>query len=108
MIDTLIGEGTDRERMRLVVNQTEAGPLLSGSELNQIFGVRVYAALPNDSQELHRACLERKLASDTSAFGMEMVNLARKLAGLKEKKVERSLLSFVGRFRNTAESVPVA
>jgi pilus assembly protein CpaE len=108
MIDTLIGEGTDRERMRLVVNQTEAGHLLPGSELKQIFGVQVYAVLPNDSQELHRACLERKLASDSSAFGMEVVTLARKLAGLKEKKVKRSLLSFVGRFRNTAESVPVA
>jgi len=106
-IDAMVHGGMDRERLRLVVNQTENVQLLSGSELKQIFGIRVYATLPNATEELHQACLERRLLAETGPFGGEMVNLARKVAGLKEKKVKGSLpefLSFVERFRKSSHA----
>lgn len=108
-IDALVGRGLQRERLRLIVNQTEDVEALSGSELKQIFGTPVYATLPQDSQELHQAYLQRKLPSETSNVGRQMVNLARKVAGLPEKRVKRNLpefLSFVGRFRKTGEAAP--
>ena len=111
VINVLVGGGMDRERLRLIVNQTEDVQALSGSDLKQIFGTRVYATLPNDSQELHRACLQRKLPAETTSIGRQIANLARKLAGLKEKKAKKSLpefLSFVQRFHRTGEQVSPA
>jgi len=107
VIDALVGGDMARERLRLIVNQTEDVAALSGNELKQIFGIGVYATLPHDSQELHRACLQRKLPSETSNVGRQLANLARKLAGVKEKKAKRNLpefLSFV--FRKTAPDAP--
>jgi pilus assembly protein CpaE len=115
-IGGLVSGSMDRERLRLIVNQTEAVQVLSGSELKQIFGIPVYATLPHDSQELHQACLQKRLPAETSGVGRQMVNLARNLAGLKETKAKRNLpefLSFVERFRGerprrTAEAAPCA
>jgi Flp pilus assembly CpaE family ATPase len=109
-IGALVGGGTDRERLRLIVNRTEAGQSLSGSELKQVFGIPVYATLPNDSQELRQACLQRRLPTETSDVGRQMANLARQLAGLKDNSPKNHLAglrSFVGRFRKTVEDAPV-
>jgi len=107
VIDCLVDGGMDRERLRLIVNQTEGVQRLSGNELKQLFGIRVYATLPNDSEELHQACLQKKLPGNTSNVGRQMVNLARKLAGLNEVRAKKNLpdfLSFVERFRKTGGS----
>jgi Flp pilus assembly CpaE family ATPase len=105
VIDALVSGEMDRERLRLIVNQTENVLTLSGSELKQIFGIGVYATLPNDSQELYRACLQRKLPAAGSSIGRQIVELAHKLAGIKERKGKRNLpdfLSFVERFHKGA------
>ncbi|HYL37127.1 MAG TPA: response regulator [Bryobacteraceae bacterium] len=111
VIDVLVGGGMDRERLRLIVNQTEDVLALSGHELKRIFGIQVYATLPNDSLELHRACLQKKLPPEDSNFSRQVVDLARKVAGLGEKRAKRNLpdfLSFVERFRKSSEDAPVA
>jgi Flp pilus assembly CpaE family ATPase len=110
-IDALLGRGLDQERLRLIVNQSEDVQALSGSELKQIFGIPVYATLPKDSRELHQAYLQRRLPSETSDIGLQICNLARKVAGLHEKPAKRNLpefLSFVGKFRKTSEARPGA
>ena len=109
-IDALVYGGMERDRLRLIVNQTDDIQALPGNELKQIFGIQVCATFPNDSQELHQACLQRKLPAESSAFGKEVVNLARKIAGLKDKPAKRNLpefLSFVTRLRKASEEVPL-
>jgi Flp pilus assembly CpaE family ATPase len=109
VIDALVSGDMDRERVRLIVNQTENVLTLSGSEFKRIFGIGVYATLPNDSQELYQACLQRKLPAASSNIGRQIVDLAHKLAGIKEKKGKRNLpefLSFVERFHKGGGDTP--
>ncbi len=108
VIDAMVSKGVEQDRLRLIMNRTEAGQTLSGSELNRIFGVRVYARLPYDSEELHRACLQRKLPGKASEVGRQFGHLARKVAGLHDKRSLRNLpilVSLVGRFRKSQGAV---
>ena len=109
VIDALVNASIERDQLRLIVNRMEDVQSLSGSELNQIFGVRVYAQLPYDRAGVHNACLQRKLPSPTSNVGQQIVNLARKIGGLHEKKAKSNLpefLSFVGKFRKGRADAP--
>jgi Flp pilus assembly CpaE family ATPase len=111
VIDALAGAGIEGDRLRLIVNQTEDFIPLSGSELNKIFGIHVYAKLPRDSQALHNACIQRKLPGETSNIGKQIANLARKVARLREKKPRRSIPQFrslVELFRKTPEGADSA
>jgi MinD-like ATPase involved in chromosome partitioning or flagellar assembly/CheY-like chemotaxis protein len=101
----------NRERVRLIVNLADAVQPISGSELNHLFGTRVCARLPNDGPELHEACMQRRVPSATSAFGRELMSVARKIAGLQEKKTKWNrpeFLSFINRFRKPPELSPGA
>lgn len=107
VIDVLLDIGMERDKLRLVVNQTGDSAVLTGRELKQIFGIDVYAILTNDSQGLHEACLHRELPKPSSAIGIQISNLARRLAGIEDKKAKgkrSSFLSFVG-LRNSSEDV---
>lgn len=107
VIHSSVEDGMNRDGIRLIVNQIEDVAALSGSELKQVFGIGVYATLSHGSQELHQACLQRKLPSENSNLGGQIGSLARKLAGISEKKPKRNLsglLSFGGRFRKGAEA----
>jgi len=107
-VDAFVRNGMERDRLRLIVNQAEVGQSLSGSELNTIFGIPVYARLPHDSQHLQHACVHRTLPDPNSNIGQHMVKLARKVAGLDERKSRKGLpelFSFVDRFRKNGEGV---
>ena len=108
-VDGFVRAGMERDRLRLIVNQAEVNKSLSRSELNTIFGIPVYAKLSHDAQQLHDACAQRRLPDERSNIGKQMVELARKVAGLHQKKSRKSLaefLPFVERFRKTGEDVP--
>lgn len=89
-VGALLNTVGDADRIRLIVNQFE-GRSFSGSELNSIFGIPVYATLPADPDELQKCCLEKTLPGENSNFRRQMVKLARKVAGLPEKKTKGSL-----------------
>jgi MinD-like ATPase involved in chromosome partitioning or flagellar assembly len=79
------------DRLRLIVNEIEETHTLSGKQLTQIFGTQVYARLPHDSEELHESCVLRKLPREDSKIRQQIAALARKVAGLPEKKTKRAL-----------------
>jgi pilus assembly protein CpaE len=109
-IDAAVDAGLERDRLRLIINQTEQVQALSRRELNNTFGVPVYGMLPNDSQQLHQACLQKKLADRSSAFGTQLGNLARKVAGLQEEasaKRRPELWSFMGKLRRNSAATAV-
>jgi Flp pilus assembly CpaE family ATPase len=108
-VDAFVRTGMERDRLRLIVNQAEEGQALSGSELNTIFGIPVYARLSHDPQQLHKACAERRLPDHNSNIGKQIVELGRKVAGIKARKSKKGLpefFSFVERFRKNEERAP--
>jgi Flp pilus assembly CpaE family ATPase len=105
VIGALVRAGVEGDRLRLIVNEIEETHSLSGRQLNQIFGAQVYARLPRASEELHKACVLRKLPGEDSPIRREIAALARNVAGLPEKKSRRAIqpiLSFAERFRRTS------
>jgi Flp pilus assembly CpaE family ATPase len=103
-VNVLVGNGVDREQLRLIVNQADEGMSLSGTDLKSIFGIPVFARLPHDRLRLQDACVGKRLPGPDSEIGKQFVNLARKVAGLPEKPDKRGiseLFSFVDRFRKS-------
>lgn len=98
-VGAFMGAYGDADRIRLIVNQLE-NRSFSGSELNSIFGIPVYATLPAEPEEMQKSCLEKTLPSETSNFRKQMVKLARKVAGLPEKKPRAgAIFPFASKFR---------
>ncbi len=89
-IDALVRAGVEGDRLRLIVNEIEETQALSGRQLNQVFGVQVFARLPRDTEELHKACVLRKLPREDSGIRQQIAALARNVAGLPEKKARRT------------------
>lgn len=109
--EAVLKGGLDRARLHFIVNQTEDVQALSGGELQHFFGVPVSASLPKVSQEVHEACCQGKLPAKTGAIGRKMAQLARNIAGLKEKRAKGSfleLLPFMERFRESDDDVAKA
>lgn len=109
LLGALQNQGVERDQMRLVLNRVDHSQPLSGSELNRIFGLEVYAMLPDCSDELHDASVRRALPSEGGNFRKHAVSLSRKLAGLPEAKPKRAfspIRSLTHRFRKVSEAEP--
>ena len=107
VISAVVKAGVERERLRIIVNDIEETHSLSGSQLTLIFGTPVFASLPRDSEELHRACVLRRLSAENSPMRRGIGEIARKVAGLPEKKVKgafQPLLSLADKFRKTRKA----
>ena len=106
VVEALAKAGIEGQRVRLIVNDVDPAPALSGHDMPSIFGAEVYATVPRDSAELRRALFERKPTAETSVLRQQMARVARRLAGLPEKKGRRSLsqLFWPKRFHNSAGS----
>jgi Flp pilus assembly CpaE family ATPase len=102
VIGAFVNAQVDVDRIRLIVNRFE-NRSFSGSELNSIFGIPVYTTLSTDEEEMQKSCLEKTLPSEASNFRKQMVKLARKVAGLPEKKPKGTLgpLFPFAKFRRT-------
>jgi len=85
-IDALHKAGFEGDRLRLIVNQLSRTQKFSGNDLDRIFGVPVYGRFAAASQDLHDACVQKKLPGRNSEFRLQMAALARKVAGLQPEK----------------------
>ena len=106
VIEALRTEGVETDRIRLIVNQVGEIQPLSGGELNNMFGVPVYATIPNGSKELHSASVQKTLPGTHSHIRRAIAGLARKLTGLPEQPRKgklTSLISLAERFRKPVE-----
>jgi len=91
-IEALCARGVDRERVHLIVNRVdEAAETQRTSDLVKFFGVEVCARLPYEGEALAKALLERKPPPESSAFRLNVRNVARKLLGLEELKRRRTI-----------------
>ena len=101
-LEALAKAGMEGDRVRLIVNQADQAPALCRSDMRRVFGVEVYATTPKDAAELSQAMLARRPLSAKSALRVEIARMARRLAGLPEKKRRgplSQLLSLPQRFR---------
>jgi Flp pilus assembly CpaE family ATPase len=108
-VDHFAGSGMDADRMHLIVNQTDDRQSLSGGDLNTIFGIPVYARLPQDNKPLQDACVQKRLPELNSAIGKHLVKLARRIAGLSETQCKRGLPEFFSllvKSRKSADTMP--
>jgi Flp pilus assembly CpaE family ATPase len=85
-IDGLRKAGVQGDRLRIIVNQVSSKQEISGTELDRLFGVPVYAKFSDAGQELHDACVQERLLGKNDAFRVRMASLARKVAGLQVEK----------------------
>src|SRR5580700_1638756 len=85
VIAVLRKAGIEGDRLKLIVNQLCKTQQFFGGELDEVFGVPVYAKFSAASQELHHACVKKHLPGRHSDFSTRMAGLARRMAGLHEK-----------------------
>jgi Flp pilus assembly CpaE family ATPase len=110
-IESLRTAAVETERIRMIVNHTGEPHPASRIELNNMFGIPVFATIPNDADELFIACVEKRLAGPRSHLRQAVAGIARKLAGLEEqpgKAKFASLLGIAERFRKPAERVSLS
>jgi len=81
----------NQDRTRLVVNHIESSLSMPRSELDSMFGIALYASVPYDREELHAACVQRRLPAKGSRVEKEIASLTRRLTGIPGTK--RSLRS---------------
>jgi pilus assembly protein CpaE len=111
VIEALRTEAIETDRIRLIVNHRGETQPLSRSELSDMFGVPIYATIPNDSKELHTASVQKRLPGKQSNIRQAIAGLARKLTGLPEQRRKGALTSLVSlaeRFRKPAEGAAVS
>ena len=106
IIEALRNEAIEADRLRLIVNQVGEIQPFSRGELNNMFGVPVYATLPNDGKELHSASVQKRLPGKHSHIRQAIAGVARKLTGLPEQPRKGTLTSLIllaERFRKPVE-----
>ncbi len=94
------------ERIRLLINRAGERQQLSQRELNNMFGVPVYATIPNDTEELYLACVQKRMPGKHSRVRQAIAGVARKLTGLPERSQKgkfTSLIALADRFRRPTE-----
>lgn len=79
----------EADRFRVVLNHVADGMKLSGRDMEKIFGIPLYATLPHDLPAVRTAQTQGRLLTETSALRQRIAELARKIAGLDEKKSKR-------------------
>lgn len=92
-ISMLLDLGIAEERLRLILNQKDAGEMVARKELENIFGVTIAATLPPAHKDLDESYRKKRLPSVTGAFRSVLREFARKLAGLPEEAQNLSPLS---------------
>jgi pilus assembly protein CpaE len=100
--------GFEKDRLRVVVNEVSKIQKLSGTELDALFGVPVFAKFSIASQELHDACVQKKLVSRNGEFSLQMASMARKIAGMPEKSRSRVARMFSFSEEPLAVNAPAA
>jgi pilus assembly protein CpaE len=104
-VETLLAAALDADRIRLVVNHIGEKHAVSREDLQNMFGVPVYATVPSDASEVHQACIQKRLPGAQSDIRKAIAALARKMTGLPEQRKAGALTSLVSfaRFRRPSE-----
>jgi pilus assembly protein CpaE len=95
IVQTLRLAGYGEKRLRLLLNRVPKNPEITQDELEGIFGLPVFGALPNDYQALYDAYAEGSLLPAEANLRRHIARMARKMAGVPEEPAKRRF-SFLG------------
>jgi pilus assembly protein CpaE len=100
-VETLLAADIDPDRIRLVVSHIGGKHEVSRIDMQSMFGVPVYATVPNDESEVHLAFVQKRLPGAHSQIRKAIAALARKMTGIPEQRKASALTSLVSfaRFR---------
>jgi Flp pilus assembly CpaE family ATPase len=98
--------GVEDKRVAIVINHAHPTPATTPADFSMVFGEAPYADLPYDEHALHQAQIENRLPTDTSAFGVAVSNLARRLAGLDPVKAKRTGTGLFSLFNKSKAGPP--
>ena len=99
-IQLLTHAGTDRNRIRLIVNRYEKENGLPREAIETALKLDVYWTLPNEYASVQKSVLDGKVVSSNSKFGESMDEMAQRLTGAAKaprKKWSASLPGFFSR-----------
>jgi Flp pilus assembly CpaE family ATPase len=104
-VESLRAAAIDSDHIRLIVNHIAEKQVVFGDALQSVFGIPVHATVPSDAQELHQACVQKRLPGVQSNVRKAISGLARKVTGIPEQRkgTLTSLVSFA-RFRKPSEA----
>ena len=94
--EALCQGGFDRDKLRLVLNQTPNPPAFSIGELEKILGVRVEVTLPEARKDFADASRDGKRLGESRAFQKHVAQFAASIAGVeKNTQSPKSRFSFL-------------
>jgi pilus assembly protein CpaE len=99
-IQLLEHAGTERSRLRLIVNRYEKENGLVREAIETALKLEVFWTLPNDYAPVQKAVLDGKVVSQHSKLGESLDDLTRRLTGnakIQQKRWTASLPSFFSR-----------
>ena len=95
-IQLLENAGTERSRIRLIVNRYEKDNGLLKEAIESALKLDVYCTLPNDYAPVQKSVLDGKTISSNCKFGASMDDLVQRLTGLmRSTRKKPSLLSTI-------------
>jgi pilus assembly protein CpaE len=94
IVQTLLDSGYKQERLRLILNRVPKRSGVRPEELQKMLGIPLYAVFPDAYGELDEAYSQGQLLSPQTSLGQDMGRLARKLAGVEERKKTRRIPFF--------------
>jgi pilus assembly protein CpaE len=97
------------DRVALLLNRSEKRHLSSSEEIEQLFGLPLYMAFPNDYAGVHRALTAGKGVSPSSELGKCFERLAKQLTGGSSAPAQQKpgLLSFFSSRKKSLATAPV-
>jgi len=105
-VETLLDAAIDADRIRIIVNHIGEKNLVSGEDVQNMFGVPVCATVPSDPTGVHQACVQRRLPGVQSSIRKAVARMAREITGIPEqrKSTLTSLVSFARFLRPTKDA----
>lgn len=93
-IQTITEGGYPRSSLKLIVNRTPKRSDITLQELEQMLGLPIDSAIPNDYQTVQEAYSEGKLIPSASILGRQFHQLARKIGGVPEPQAKKRFSLF--------------
>ena len=94
MIQALGEAGYQTQRLRLILNRATTQGDVSATELQDMIGLPIYYALPDQPAVVYEAYANGGLVGPESKLGHHLERLAAKLSGMQADKKKKKFLFF--------------
>jgi pilus assembly protein CpaE len=93
IIQTLLGGGYEKNRIRLVLNRAPKRLDITPGELEKMLGMPIFSMVPDDYAELYETYAEGRMLSPSSELAQHIGKFAAKLMNLDPDQVQKKRFS---------------